>query len=154
MIPERRDRPDPRSPVQPAPSSAPYVIAAIGLAIVIWATQQIWTQLSNFNSERARPISSSPEHAGDLRTVFSGDDYPRDAQIKGEEGTAQARLSVDAKGKVSACTIIRSSGSQSLDEATCRILKRRARFIPAHDANEEPVPTSVVTPPVTWRLED
>ena len=65
----------------------------------------------------------------------------------------QARLDIDSKGSVSRCTIIRSSGHDGLDNATCKILKRRAHFTPARDAAGKVITDSVVTPPVVWRLE-
>jgi protein TonB len=89
----------------------------------------------------------------DVRTIFSSDDYPADAQRNGEEGTVQAELSIDARGRVRGCRVIRSSGHASLDSATCSILQRRARFKPAQDVNGDAVASSVVTPLVVWRLE-
>jgi protein TonB len=88
-----------------------------------------------------------------MRHVFSGDDYPAAAQVRGEEGDVRARLDVDTRGRVSRCTIVQSSGSESLDDATCRILEERARFAPARDAGGNPVADSVLTPPIVWRLE-
>jgi periplasmic protein TonB len=67
-------------------------------------------------------------------------DYPR-AAIKAEQsGTAGFRLDIDRKGKVKACTIVYSSGSPLLDAATCSVLLRRARFMPAIDAKGNRVP--------------
>jgi protein TonB len=89
---------------------------------------------------------------GDVRYIFSDDDYPADAQRAGEEGTVQAKLDIDPSGRVVRCTVIRSSGHTSLDAGTCRILIRRARFVPAKDRNGEATADTYVTPPVTWRL--
>ncbi len=89
---------------------------------------------------------------GDLRTLFSVDDYPASAERKGEEGTVQANLAIDKAGRVSGCTILHSSGSKTLDNTTCSIMQRRARFVPARDVNGNAVPDAVVTPPVVWRL--
>ena len=86
--------------------------------------------------------------------MFASDDYPADAQRNGEQGTAQARLSVDTNGRVTGCVLVRKSGSRSLDDATCRILKKRARFKPAHDSQGNDITDTVVTPPITWRLAD
>jgi protein TonB len=145
---------DPRSPVQPDASNLPYFLAAIVAAVGLWAIQQSWTEDSAPEVEHTPPpAGSSSANTGDIRTVFSGDDYPAQAQARGEEGTVQARLSVDTDGRVSACTVIRSSGHSSLDSATCRILERRARFTPAHDSSGRPTTDTVVTPPITWRLE-
>ena len=90
----------------------------------------------------------------ELRQLFANDDYPAEAQRKGEQGTAQARLSVDTAGRVTGCVLIRKTGSRSLDDATCRILKKRARFKPAHDSQGNAITDTVVTPPITWRLAD
>ena len=153
MFDDGRDNPDPRSPVQPAQSIAPYVVAAIGSAAALWAIQQIRTQEFRVEQPVAQKDPVPRKTGSDLRTLFSGDDYPLDAQRNGEEGTVQARLSLDASGRVSACTIIRTSGHPSLDNATCSILQRRARFAPAQDDRGKGVANSVVTPPITWRLE-
>lgn len=138
---------DRRSPVQPDRNSAAYFIIAIVAAIAIWTFQQ--RAIEDSNSEPAQQPT-----LGDIRAVFSADDYPAKAQRNGEEGTVQARLAVDTRGRVTRCSIIRSSGHASLDQVTCDILRKRASFIPARDANGKAVPDSVVTPPVVWRLED
>jgi len=46
---------------------------------------------------------------------------------------------VDATGRVSTCEIIESSAAAPLQEATCNIIKRRARFTPAKDAAGKPI---------------
>jgi protein TonB len=142
----------PRSPVQPDRNPAPYFIAAVIAAVVIWTAQQRWLQDSNpavRNGTTQEPRSAK----GDVRAVFSADDYPVEAQRKGEEGTVRARLDIDKHGRVKRCTIVQTSGSSSLDNATCNILERRARFTPARDANGNAVGDSVLTPPVRWQLE-
>jgi TonB family protein len=151
---------DTRSPVQSGRSPAPYFIAAIIAAIVIWTVQQRAVGDSTPGRTQQRAVEGSvPDRAQlpakvDLRTLFSADDYPADAQRNGEEGTVQARLAVNAQGRVTGCAIMRSSGHASLDHVTCDILQRRALFAPAHDANGKAVRDSVVTPLVVWRLQD
>ena len=147
-------RPDPRSPVQPGPSNAPYFLLAAVAAIALWAFQQNWTQDSQPPMTKPQEPAPSGPAKGDVRTLFSADDYPAEAQVNGEEGTVQARLTIAVDGTVGACTIIRSSGHRSLDDATCRILRQRAKFRPARDDYGRAVADTVVTPPVTWRLED
>lgn len=137
---------DPRSPVQHDRSPALYFIVAIIAAIAIWTFQQ--RAIEDSNPERAQQPTK-----GDLRTLFSTDDYPVTALQNGEEGTVQARLQVDPEGRVAGCSIVRSSGHASLDRATCNILRKRARFTPARDSNGKAVSDSVVTPAVVWRLE-
>ena len=100
-----------------------------------------------------RKTQSAQSAKGDLRTLFSGDDYPAAAQAAGAEGTAQAVLSIGTDGRVTGCNITRSSGNGALDAATCSILRRRAKFTPARDSNGNPTTDTVTTPPITWRLE-
>lgn len=54
-------------------------------------------------------------------------------------GAARFTLSIDANGRVSGCTITRSTGHAALDEATCELVTKRARFEPARDGNGKPV---------------
>lgn len=79
------------------------------------------------------------EATANLVSLFSTDDYPREAIRNGEEGTVAVTLTVDAEGKVADCVVDVSSGSPSLDVATCRILWTRAKFTPARDAKGQPV---------------
>ena len=126
---------DPRSPVQPGrnPWWLPLVFAAIA-AVAIWT----WRQPDTQPLEPPPPAQGSAEVAkraeGDLVRLFSSDDYPQEAIRRDEQGTVAYKLSVDRRGRVSRCTIVRSSGSTALDRATCSILSRRARFDPARDA--------------------
>ena len=96
---------------------------------------------------------SAQSAKGDLRTLFSADDYPASAQAAGAEGTAQAELTVGADGRVQSCNLIRSTGNSALDQATCNILRRRAKFTPARDSNGNPTTDTVTTPPIRWQLE-
>lgn len=100
-----------------------------------------------------RKVQSAQSAKGDLRTLFSADDYPASAQSSGAEGTAQAQLSIGPDGRVTGCNLIRSTGNTSLDSATCNILRRRAKFTPARDSNGQATSDTITTPPITWRLE-
>ena len=100
-----------------------------------------------------RKVQSAQSARGDLRTLFSADDYPAAAQSAGAEGTAQATLTIGPDGRVVSCNLSRSTGNSSLDSATCNILRRRAKFTPARDSNGQPTTDTVTTPPIVWRLE-
>lgn len=110
------------------------------------------------NSSPAAPAAnvgaSKAQPKQDIRTIFSGDDYPADALSGGMQGTAQASLLVDQTGNVVGCRILRSTGTSSLDEATCNIIRSRAKFDPARDSSGHPVPDEVTSPPITWRLSN
>lgn len=71
---------------------------------------------------------------GQPQTWVINDDYPPAALRAREQGTTGFRLDIDATGRVTDCTVTSSSGSPLLDETTCTLLKRRALFNPAEDA--------------------
>jgi protein TonB len=100
-----------------------------------------------------RKTVSAQSARGDLRSLFSGDDYPASAQAAGAEGTARATLTISASGQVVGCNITQSTGNSALDSATCNILRRRAKFTPARDSNGNPTGDTVETPPIRWQLE-
>ena len=100
-----------------------------------------------------RKTVSATSAKGDLRTLFSADDYPASAQAAGAEGTARASLTIGTDGRVVSCNITQSTGNGALDSATCNILKRRAKFVPARDSNGNATSDTVSTPSIVWRLE-
>lgn len=100
-----------------------------------------------------RKVVSAQSAKGDLRTLFSADDYPAAAQSAGAQGTAQAEITIGTDGRVVGCSITRSTGNSSLDAATCNIIRRRAKYTPARDSNGNPTTDSISTPPIVWRLE-
>lgn len=82
-------------------------------------------------SVRAMPREGGPP-------LISASDYPPAALRNGEQGLVRVTLLVGIDGRVAGCAVTVSSGSQTLDEATCSILRRRARFIAAAQANGSP----------------
>ena len=96
-------------------------------------------------------VSQAARAKGNLPSLFSTDDYPQ-AAIRGEEqGTTAVRLTISPDGRVSDCSVTSSSGSSSLDGATCSILKRRARFSPAKDQNGQSISDTTSTR-IRWEL--
>jgi protein TonB len=67
-------------------------------------------------------------------------DYPDDASRARRTGSVTTRLDIAPDGRVTGCTIIRSSGTPSLDRTTCRLIEQRFRFEPARDSAGNPVP--------------
>jgi TonB family protein len=86
-----------------------------------------------------------------LAALISSDDYPAEAFRAGEQGTTSFRLSVGADGAVTNCSVTQSSGSTTLDTATCQLMTSRARFTPAVDAGGRPV-GDTVNARIAWRL--
>jgi TonB family protein len=101
------------------------------------------------------PLPSGPVPAvrprADLGALFRGAGYPRAALERGEQGDVAFRLVVDPAGRVSRCDVTSSSGSQRLDEGTCRILHHDARFTPARDRSGTAV-ADVVVSRIRWTL--
>lgn len=52
------------------------------------------------------------------------------------------RLTITKEGAPDKCDVIESSGSQTLDEAACHLLRMRSRFTPALNASGKPVPST------------
>jgi periplasmic protein TonB len=91
---------------------------------------------------------------GSLVGLIDGEsDYPAAARRNEEQGSVSVRLSIGTNGRVTGCSVASSSGSSSLDTATCRILTSRARFTPARDSNGQPT-TDTYTQRITWQLVD
>lgn len=95
---------------------------------------------------------SSKGPRGDVRTLFSADDYPTVALAHNQGGTTQYMLFIDETGKVAGCHLIKPSGAPILDGMGCRLLTARAKFSPATDKQGKPVRSTLVTPTITWAL--
>ncbi len=74
--------------------------------------------------------STEPEPVASPATWFNNDDYPGDARSGSEYGRVVVVLTVATDGKPSACRVVQSSRSKSLDDATCRIATIRGRYKP------------------------
>lgn len=97
--------------------------------------------------------SANPQPRTNLASYVSNDDYPASALRAGEEGRTSFRLTVGPSGRVLDCAVTISSGSLALDNATCRIMRSRARFTPARDASGSPI-TGTAESSINWRIVD
>jgi TonB family protein len=79
-------------------------------------------------------------------------DYPTDSRKRGEEGTTGFLLTIGVDGVVSACMVVKSSGSPRLDLTTCQLAKLRARFEPAVDS-EGNAEVGLYYGLLNWRLD-
>jgi TonB family protein len=98
-------------------------------------------------------LAPPPDGSGSPpKPLFSRDDYPTEARANRWQGKVVADLTISAEGRVTACTIVQSSGHAVLDQKTCDILRSRATFKPARGANGRPVEDHIRTPPIAWIL--
>lgn len=81
----------------------------------------------------------------------TNDDYRNRWILEEMAGTARFNLAIDARGKVTGCTITRSTGHAPLDAATCDLVTKRARFDAARDNTGKPVAGSY-NGVITWQI--
>lgn len=152
--------PTPRSQVYvpPAPFKPPFS------GPIVEQTQTKEVELVTFRREEAvlpradppapEPKTIEPARArANLASYVSDSDYPASAIRGGQQGTTRFRLSVAPNGKVTDCIVTSSSGSPTLDAATCRLMKSRARFTPAKDSDGRAVPDTAASA-IRWVLPD
>ena len=71
----------------------------------------------------------------------------------GGEGAVRFAVTVSPQGRVTACTILESSGDPRLDRESCQFLTRRARFDPARNDDGTPVEGRWESR-ITWKIPD
>ncbi|WBY17687.1 TonB family protein [Erythrobacteraceae bacterium WH01K] len=131
--------PLPRPAPIPAPAPAPVPQPAPSFAPAP-------TPSPTFDAVATRPTN-------DQSQWITTQDYRSSWIRRGYEGTAGFRLDVAANGRVTGCTITRSTGHAALDEATCDLATRRARFEAARDTSGQKTAGSF-TSAVRWQIPD
>ncbi|MFO6445655.1 energy transducer TonB [Erythrobacter sp. NE805] len=114
-------------------------------------TGEIGIPAPTFTPSLFDPVGARPKgNAG--RWVTNADYKPRWI-MEEMAGTARFTLAIDAAGKVTGCTITRSTGHGPLDAATCQLVSKRARFEAARDNTGKPVAGSY-TGTITWKIPE
>ena len=72
---------------------------------------------------------------------FTAQDYPTGMLRLGKESAVNARLIVDATGKVTSCTGLSTFAAPEFNKVVCDIFKKRARLAPAELADGTKVPS-------------
>lgn len=98
-----------------------------------------------------KPAVHPPVPRGPIDTFLINDDYPPAALRAEEQGMVTVAVTVSASGLVADCGIAGTSGSAMLDRTTCALLRRRARFHPALDADARPT-QGIYRTSITWRI--
>lgn len=83
---------------------------------------------------------------------ITAEDYPRAALLEEREGVVVYEAELKADGTVSYCRITQSSGVASLDQATCDIIMRRAKFDRVTILDGKPKPPFAYEGKVVWKL--
>lgn len=84
---------------------------------------------------------------------ISNDDYPTRDIRRGNEGVVGYRLVIGSDGKVDSCDIVASSGHAGLDQTTCTLLQKRAKFNPATNG-EGARTTGTFAGKVNWQIPE
>lgn len=92
-------------------------------------------------------VATPPVH---IAGALSDADYARSGVPRGAGGTVVISFRVRSDGGVDRCSVVRSSGYDVIDVATCRLFEQRFRFRPALDASGRPVDYTLRTD-FTWR---
>jgi protein TonB len=74
-----------------------------------------------------------------LRGEIRDSDWPKAALRSRAQGIVHFRVTVAPTGRVSDCTVTRSSGNAALDGTTCRLVMERFRYDPARDTAGRPI---------------
>lgn len=139
------------SGVVAGPSDVSFTLKAMpdllaGLSQCTELLQHYWNMIPPERSKVATPAS------GDIRNVWTSDDYPAEAVSHDQEGDVQFLLLIDEKGAVAACQVLQASGVPILDSMGCQVLRQRAKLKPALDTGGKPMRSAIVTPSIRWRI--
>lgn len=128
-------------------------LAVSGLGPLIKALDTCLADLRQYWNSDTTPATVAVSARGDLRRIFTGNEYPSLALIESLEGEATFTLLVDERGRVAGCDLAKPSGVPVLDVMGCEVFRKRARFKPARNAAGDPVRDTVTSPPVRWILQ-
>jgi protein TonB len=95
-------------------------------------------------------FSARGPRALNAREWITGNDFPIEAVRRGYSGVVSIKLTVGVNGLVDDCEVTKST-EPYYDKLTCDLLSERARFIPALDANGDPV-TGFYSQDISWLL--
>ncbi|WP_166430459.1 TonB family protein [Polymorphobacter arshaanensis] len=81
----------------------------------------------------AAPAGAAITPAKLVASPYTAWDYPQLASHNSQMGYTRIRVTVSPQGKPFECLVIASSGTASLDAASCDIMLKRGQFTPARD---------------------
>jgi len=137
------------------PEGAPNLSFALrSMPALLKGLQDCLSDLQRYwNASGEKDGSIATPAKGDIRSVFTANDYPADAAQRDQQGSSEFLLLIDEKGSVAGCHVLKPSGVPVLDAMGCQVIRRRAKFTPAQGRDGKPIRSTVTTPPVVWRVE-
>lgn len=152
--------PPPDQPIEPPPVVAPPPIVQTNTL----PPPVIQTQATPPPVFRPEPVATPPPPPPPppparpaqraklrLNTAPTEADYPSSSLRNEEEGVTTVRVDVSPEGRVTSCSVTKSSGHPALDNETCKLMQRRARFTPATDTSGAKVADTIVQA-VRWQI--
>lgn len=94
---------------------------------------------------------AAPQPPRQIAGSISDSDYPAEAIRRSEQGTTAVQIDIDAQGAVAKCDVEVSSGSATLDAASCAKITERFRYSPARNAEGQAVPGRIRRR-IIWRM--
>jgi len=91
-------------------------------------------------------IATGPRQVRGRLTVG---DFPDGLIGPGQQASVGVRYTVETDGRVTGCTVLRSSGFGQVDALACRLITQRFRYRPATNRAGQPV-RAVITESHTW----
>lgn len=141
-------RPQPPNDLtKPSFTDTDIVLPPLGNDVI----QVIMPPLGTGTGNAVTPVQAAPRN--DPARWVTDSDYRSRWIREGLQGTARFRLEIAANGKVSDCTITQSTGHAVLDQATCELIVRRARFSPATDSSGAATGGAYISS-IRWVLPD
>jgi protein TonB len=100
----------------------------------------------------AKTTAIAPTQLESIARTHTLPPYPTISQRLGEQGTSQMQVAISTEGTVSECKIIKSSGSERLDNAACEYVKGHWRWKPPTSEGKPVTANTDVS--VVWNLKD
>lgn len=108
------------------------------LAVLSTCLDELMTHWG-IDAEKHRNLTLAARPDGNPGRWINAADYRSEMFAKGNEAIVHFRLSVDEHGNATACHIQQSTRPKAFDNVVCRVLMKRAKFLPAVDKAGTPI---------------
>jgi TonB family protein len=105
----------------------------------------------NGTAEKEALLKQGPTADRRVVNLFATRDYPSQAVMAEQSGTANVVALVDEKGKLADCMVVETSGVAVLDAQTCLVMMTRGKFSAAIGSDGKPA-KSIFTQRIRWEM--